>query len=63
MRRKSGFIRKAIILIALGWLFAHVLVSNGHVVRSQEMRGIAQVAIVVMTAWGIVTLLANRQGR
>ncbi len=63
MRRKSGFIRKALILIGLCWLLTTFFLSNGQYIQNVEMRTFAQTAIAVMTGWGIITLLANRIGR
>lgn len=63
MRRRSGFIRKTLILIALALLFTQMFLSGSHYLQSREMRDIVQMAIVVMTAWGIVTLFANRLDR
>ena len=45
MRRKSGFIRKALILIGLCWLLTTFFLSNGQM-RNVEMRTFARIAIV-----------------
>ncbi len=63
MRRKSGFIRKALILMGLCILFTQIFLSTGQYIRNSEMRDFAELALVVMTVWGIITLLANRVGR
>ena len=57
---KAGFLRRAVIVYGLGWLFVHQFLSDSRTIASAEMRHIGNVGIVVIAVWGIVTLLASR---
>lgn len=59
---KSGFIRKAIIIAALTWAWVHFFFSDGQYIQSPNLRRFGQIAIVIMSVWGIITLLAHRLG-
>ena len=60
--RKSGFIRKALIMLGLAWLWFHFFLSGSQFIQSGHLRRVARVAVVAIAVWGVLALLSHRVG-
>jgi hypothetical protein len=55
-----GFLRRTAILIALAWVFRELFFKGPEFIRDAELRESGVWVIYAMTAWAVITLLANR---
>ena len=58
--RKGGFIRKALLVGAITWVFGEVFFSSGLVIQSPSLLLLGRIALLVVAAWAVITLLAQR---
>lgn len=57
---KSGFLRRSILICGIAYLFLYCFLSDNSTIGDAHILNFAGVMIVVIAAWGIITLLAKR---
>lgn len=58
--KKSGVLRRVVILVAFAWAYAHFVLGNGLLIQDPQWREYLHWFLYAAVAWGVITLFADR---